>query len=109
MDQHRPSALGIMVGIGKPPSGAMDGKAPMMPNKKSDAEPVDPDLVTCAKMAMHYVRTNDPEGFARALKHAFTILDSGPHEEGPHEDEQMKARGGEVAPRHPYAKDLYGH
>ena len=45
------------------------------------------DLKDCAAALMHYIQANDAEGVARALKEAFELCDSAPHEEGPHTNE----------------------
>jgi hypothetical protein len=47
-------------------------------------------LAACSKDLIEGIQTDDKQKVAAALKAAFQILDSEPHEEGEHLDEQEK-------------------
>jgi hypothetical protein len=46
----------------------------------------DPGLMSCADELLTAVESKDIKGIARAMRSAFTLLESEPHEEGPHEE-----------------------
>ena len=60
----------------------------MVKNRKPDSPEKQPskneDLEVCAKDIMHAINTKDIKGLAEAIRAAFQVLESEPHEEGPH-------------------------
>jgi len=56
------------------------------PDEQKDSE--DHGLRQCAKELIDAVHTKDEAAVARAIRAAFEILDSEPHEEGPHTNEK---------------------
>jgi hypothetical protein len=58
------------------------------PDKKEDSD--DAGLNACAQDLLDAVQARDVSGVAAALKAAFEIADSQPHEEGPHTYEDQK-------------------
>lgn len=70
---------GIVVKIRKPDSDDQDAKEP---HKEDNG------LEACAHDLINAVHARDVKGVQEALKAAFEICESYPHEEGPHEDEE---------------------
>jgi hypothetical protein len=56
------------------------------PVKVQDAEP--DYLEMCADDLNHAIKADDTKGIAAALRAAFDLLDSEPHVEGPHTNEE---------------------
>lgn len=48
-------------------------------------------LMSCAEELIRAVHSKDPHAVSAALRSAFEILDSEPHEEGPHLNEESES------------------
>lgn len=72
---------GLMVEVRKPDGGATESD----PDNSDDSG-----LASCSADLIRAIHSKDEAGVSSALKVAFQILDSEPHDEGPHtnEDEQ---------------------
>jgi len=46
----------------------------------------------CARALLNAINANDVKGIADALYDAFTLMDSEPHEEGPHEPHSYESQ-----------------
>jgi|WetSurSiteA1Bulk_404760.scaffolds.fasta_scaffold162563_2 hypothetical protein len=69
--------------MNKSPIAALILSGKMKPKENSDGD--DNGLESAAEELIEAIHSNDAAGVAEALKSAFEILDSGPHEEGEHE------------------------
>lgn len=58
------------------------------PDEKPDSEEDDKDAAihACSRDLIQAIQRNDVKGVSEAIRSAFEILDSMPHQEGPHED-----------------------
>lgn len=66
------------------------------PDEKPEAEEQDYGIETCARDLLNAVEAKDIKGIAEALKSAFDILESQPHDEYPH-DESYEAQNRKAA------------
>jgi hypothetical protein len=78
---HKKKVAGLII-QGRQPDGGMED----IEENQEDSQETDEGLMAASRDLINAVKAGNEKAVAESLKSAFLILDSMPHEEGPHEE-----------------------